>query len=270
MVRELERVLDTFNLRLGLPLPRISIQALQEEGTSWRLLAFEVPIASGHMPPAPWHQALAHATLQALRRNATLFFGTQEASALLNRANQDMPEVVKEVMRMLSLQKVTEILRRLLEEEVPIRNTRDILEALSDVAQREKDVYALNELVRIALKRQLCHQAAPDGVLRALVLTPELETLLQQSVHVSNGVQQLALDPQQARLLLNDLAGAVRQHGPGAVVTSVGIRRHVRKLIEAECFDTPVLSFHELMPTLQLEVSAQVGVPQVAALEAAA
>jgi type III secretion protein V len=43
----------------------------------------------------------------------------------------------------------------------------------------------------------------------------------------------------------------------------------VRRLIEAECFDTPVLSYHELMPTLQLDVLERVALPAAPMLEAA-
>ncbi len=272
LLHALEGVLDQVNLRLGLPLPRISVHSTGEAAaadTAWRLLAFEVPIAQGPLPMDDMPHALSQAAWQALRRHTALFFGTQEASALLTRAASDMPDVVKEVLRALPLQRVAEILRRLVEEEVAIRNTRDILEALADAAQREKDVYALTELARIALKRQLSHQVAPEGKLRALLLAPDLEELLRQAVRVSNGVQQLALDPQQAQAVMDMLAAAVRTHLPSALVTAVDIRRHVRKLIEPTCFDTPVLSFHELAPTLQLEAVARVGAPATPLLEAA-
>jgi type III secretion protein V len=272
LLRALEGVLDQVNLRLGLPLPRISVHSTGEPASAdaaWRLLAFEVPIAQGPLPAEDLPHALSQAAWQALRRHTALFFGTQEASALLTRAAGDVPDVVKEVLRALPLQRVAEILRRLVEEEVAIRNTRDILEALADAAQREKDVYALTELARIALKRQLSHQAAPGGKLRALLLVPELEELLRQAVRVSNGVQQLALDPQQAQDVMDLLAAAVRTHLPQALVTAVDIRRHVRKLIETTCFDTPVLSFHELVPALQLEVAARIGMPGTPLLEAA-
>ena len=62
--------------------------------------------------------------------------------------------VREEVLRALPVQKVTEVLRRLAAEEVSIRNLRDILEALADASQREKDVQALTEMTRIALRRQ--------------------------------------------------------------------------------------------------------------------
>ncbi len=282
LLAALEGVLDRINLELGLPLPRISIHAVAQ-ASGWRLLAFEVPIASGAIPLLaaaaaqpqrnpphnPMCDALALATLAALRRNLMLFFGTQEASSYLGRAANDMPDVVKEVLRALPLQRVAEILRRLVEEEVAIRHAREILEALADAAQREKDVFALTELARIALKRQISHRAAPDGTLRALLLAPQLEEMLRESVRVNNGAQQLTLEPALARAVMNALVNGVRQHRPTAVVTAVDIRRHVRKLIEAECFDTPVLSYHELMPTLRLEPVGRVSVPDAPLLEAA-
>jgi type III secretion protein V len=277
----LEALLDRVNLQLGAPLPRFHVHARAEAG--WRLLAFEVPIASGDIAgtsgdvplaggdmAAPLAlEALVDAVDAALRRHLALFFGTQEASGYLTRASADVPDVVKEVLRALPLQRVAEILRRLVEEEVAIRNARDILEALADAAQREKDVFALTELARIALKRQISHKAAPDGRLRALLLSSELEEAVRGAVRVQGGVQQLALDPQVSRAVMDALAQAVRRHAPAAVVTAVDIRRHVRKLIEHECFETPVLSYHELMPTLQLEPVGRVGLPAAPMLEAA-
>jgi type III secretion protein V len=284
LMQALETVLDRINLRLGLPLPRVSVHSMQD-AEGWRLLAYEVPIAQGAMPRgtspadapsvpnllnAPVQMApLADAVWQALRRHLGLFFGTQEASSYLGRAGQDIPDVVKEVLRALPLQRVAEILRRMLEEEVPIRNARDILEALAEAAQREKDVYALTELGRISLKRQLSHHVAPDGNLRAVLLAPELEDMLRQAVRVNAGAQQLALDPAQARAVIDALVHGVRTHQPAAVVTAVDVRRHVRKLIESDCFDTPVLSFHELMPTLRLHALGRVEVPEVKLLKAA-
>ena len=263
LLAALEGVLDELHLRLGLTLPRISVLTAPA-AQGWRLLAFEVPIAQG-TERAPQAATIA----LALRRHLALFFGTQEASSYLGRAGNELPDVVKEVLRALPLQRVAEILRRLVEEEVGIRNARDILEALADAAQREKDVFALTELARIALKRQISHRAAPDGNLRAVLLSTELEELLRQSVRVSGGVQQLALDPLRLRELTETLVQAVHTHHPAALVTAVDIRRHVRKLIEAECFDTPVLSYHELVPTLRLEPVGRVALPEARLLEAA-
>jgi type III secretion protein V len=269
LMRELEGVLDFFQLGLGLVLPKISIHAVNPDGAlpaGWRLLAFEVPIAQGDIPQEQVAQALAQAVREALRRNTILFVGIQETSTLLTRSAVDYPEAVKEVVRAIPMQSMADIFRRLVEEEVPLRHLREMLEALAQAGQREKDVHTLSEFARIALKRHISYRYAPQGVLRAILLMPDLEELLRQALRVNGGVQQLAIEPQMAGRLIAQLCTSVAQHGAQAVITAVDLRRHVRKLIELECFDVPVLSYHELMPTLQLEVVDRVGVPAALAL----
>jgi type III secretion protein V len=270
--RALEEVLDEFQLQLGLALPRIHLHgqatAAAAEGR-WELLAYEVPIAHGMLPPQDAHEALVEGTRQALRRQAPLFLGIQDTTNLLTRASTDAPDVVKEVLRALPLQRVADVLRRLVAEQVSIRNLRDILEALAEAGQRDKDAHALTEYARVALRRQISHRVAPDGRLVAVMLEPALEELLRQAVRVSGGVSQLALEPNVARSIAAALASSVATHRPAAVVTGIDVRWHLRKLIEPDCFETPVLSYHELMPTLQLDVLDRVAVPGAPMLEAA-
>ena len=249
VTQAVEAMLDELQLDQGLPLPRLALHGrLGREG--WRLLAHEVPLAEGDQASDP--TALAAQVRDSLRRNAALFIGIQETSELLTRAQADLADVVKEVLRALPVQKVTEVLRRLAAEEVSIRNLRDILEALADASQREKDVQALTEMTRIALRRQTHHRICAGGELQALMLSPELENLMRQQLHVSGGVTQLAIAPDVARQFAAEVQAQVQALKPQAIVCAVDLRWHLRKLIEAECFDTPVLSFHELLPTLRL------------------
>jgi type III secretion protein V len=267
LARALGEVLDDFQLQLGLPLPRVHLHGADEDG--WELLAFEVPLAHGELPAEDVVRGLADALRQALRRQAPLFLGIQDTTLLLTRASNEMPDVIKEVLRALPMPRVAEVLRRLVAEGVSIRNLRDILEALSDAGQREKDAHSLAEYARIALKRQISWQVAPTGALRALMLEPALEDLLRQSIRTSGGVSQLALEPAVAQQVSHALCAAVHRREPNALLTPIDIRWHVRRLIEAECFDTPVLSYHELMPTLQLDVMERVALPAAPLLEAA-
>jgi type III secretion protein V len=277
LTRELEGVLEFFQLSLGLVLPRISIHAQtksapgidESANNTWRLLAYEVPIAQGSLPEEHLAANLANAVREALRRHTSLFLGIQETSNLLTRSALDYPEAVKEVMRAIPMQRMADIFRRLIEEEVPVRHLREMLETLAEAGQREKDVHTLAEFARIALKRHISYRHAPSGELRATLLMPDLEEILRQSLRVSGGVQQLAIDPAVARQIINRLRESVEQHGVKAIVTTVDLRRHVRKLIELDCFDVPVLSYHELMPTLKLDVADRVGAPGAPMLEAA-
>ena len=99
---------------------------------------------------------LAKWLAQMMRRYATQFIGIQETRELLVRTDKDYPELMKEVQKITTLQKIAEILRRLLDEGVPITNMRLILEALLEWGPREQDTVLLVEYVRIALRRQIC------------------------------------------------------------------------------------------------------------------
>ncbi|MBI1682721.1 flagellar biosynthesis protein FlhA [Caulobacter hibisci] len=268
LTRGLEEVLEEFELRLGVALPRASFhygEGVPGEGRGaprWRLLAFEAPIGAGELSHPADLSELQDAVRQALRRNAGLFVGIQEASNLLTRAGADYPEVVKEAARALPLARIAEVMRRLAEEEVPLRNQRDILEALADAGQREKDPFALTEFARVALRRQISHRYAPDGALKAVVLEPPLEQHLREAIRTGGGAQQLALDPDMARRVTDAILDKVDESGASVVLAAIDLRRHVRKLVEARRFDLGVLSFHELLPTLKLDVAGRVAFPR--------
>ena len=50
------------------------------------------------------------------------------------------------------------------------------------------------------------------------------------------------------------------------IITTADLRRHVRKIIEQDYFDLPVLSYNELMPTLKLDVAESVRLPDMGSL----
>jgi type III secretion protein V len=276
LLKSLEHALARANVELGLLLPPIilspAVDGVDEAVGSrlrWSLEVRGTPVAQGVLDEHQLSQDLEEATWQALRRHTSLFLGVQETSALLARTSLDSPELVREVLRTLPVQRVAEVLRRLIDEGVSLHPMRDILEALGDAAQREKDLHALTELTRLALRRQINHQAAPDNRLKAVLLLPPLEDALRQSLHSASGSPQTALEPAMAREILRAVQTAVRACPTAAIVASLDIRRPLRKLIEAECFDTPVLSFHELMPSLQWEVVARLGLPESKTMDAA-
>jgi type III secretion protein V len=255
-----EQVRQRFQLGLGVVLPRVALHFDPDQPRSaWRLLAFEVPIAQGE-PDTLGADPIVEASLQALRRHAALFVGTQEVAALMTRATDAWPDLVRDAQRTVSLSRLAEVFRRLVEEEVGVRNLRALLEAFADTEDRETDVHALTEFARIALRRQLSHRFAPAGRLRALVLSPDIEGHLRQAVRTVGNSQQLSLDPPFAAELVASVGAAVAQSGVPLVLTSIEVRRHLRKLIEVEHFDVAVLSFHELVPTLQLDVAGQIDV----------
>jgi type III secretion protein V len=251
---QLADVLEEIQLDLGLALPKIYLHG-RHDANEWELLAFEAPIGRGRLEPEATASALVGPVRQALRRNAGLFVGIQETMNQLNRASAEVPDVVREVMRTVPLTRIAEVLRRLVAESVPIRNLRDILEALSDSGT--KDPATLLEGVRVALSRQICHRVAPQGTLRAVLPRPELAAELRAILGPGAG-SPVAGAEERLRRIASTLIASIRAGRTAAVVTEPELRVALRSLIEAECFDTPVLSYRELVPTVQLVPVAEV------------
>lgn len=191
----------------------------------------------------------------ALEQHLNLFVGIQETSNLFNGLARDYPDLVREMLRVVSPQRVADILKRLVEERIPVRHLRDVFEAVTDAASREKDIVLVSEYVRVALRRHISDRyAGSSRTLHVVVAHPELEDRLRRSVHVSGGSAQLAVEPQLAESLLGQIHGRVSGNTDMnvALLCSMDVRRHLRKLTEIEFAELPVLSYQELVPDVKL------------------
>ncbi len=260
---ELTTMLEAMQHRSGVPLPQIALHIQTDEPEArWRLLAFETEIGRGDLGVMSESSAdLIHAVRQTLRRNIAIFMGVQEATVILNRIGADYPEVVKEAVRAVPTARIAEIFRRLLEEEVPLRHARDVLEGIAEAGGQERDAGRIADLTRVALRRSILGVYAPQGELRALVVSAEAEEMVRKAARVVDGVERLALEPTQARDLVAAIAAATETTGATVLLTAFDIRRALRKLIEPDLFDLPVLSFNELTPAVKLEVVGQIAPP---------
>ena len=193
-----------------------------------------------------------------LRRHSEEFLGIQETKQLVDSMERDYRELVKEVQRVLSIQKINEVLKRLVSEDVSIRNLRAIFEAVIDWAPKEKDTILLVEYVRGALSRQICNKfRGAQNVLPAYMFTPDVEDKIRNEIRQTSSGSYLALDPAVVRKLVTRLKAEVGdislQIQKPVLLTSMDIRRYVRKMIEAELYDLPVLSYQELTKDMNVQ-----------------
>lgn len=193
-----------------------------------------------------------------LRKYAEDFVGIQETRYLLDQMDARFGELVKEAQRILPLQKVTEILQRLVSEDISIRNLRDILEALVEWGQKEKDPVLLAEYVRGSLRRYISYKySSAQNLLPAYLLDPDVEEKIRGGIRQTSSGSYLALDPATTRKFVANVKRAVgdlAHHASKPVlVTSMDIRRYVRKLIEPELYELPVLSYQELAQEVTIQ-----------------
>jgi type III secretion protein V len=252
-IRAVDLVREEFGAPIANPVLRVN-GALN--GNVFRLTSFGVGIGEGDLaagldPAADVDTRLTQALGRALRRQLAQFAGIQETSNLLTRWSRDYPDLVKEMLRAAAPQRVSEVLRRLLEEGIPIRQLRDIFEAITDVCARERDVVLATEYVRIALRRHITQRyIGADRSISALIAHPELEDTVRQAARASGQPGQVPVDPRLLQRVSAEIA-AIRNEigavfGRAVLLCSMDVRRHLRKITEAEYFELPVLSFQEL------------------------
>jgi type III secretion protein V len=193
-----------------------------------------------------------------LARNVNEHFGVQETKHMLDKLEEKYPDLLKEVYRHTPLQRVAELLQRLLSERISIRNMKLIMEALVQWAPREKDVLMLVEHVRGALARYICHKFAVNNELRAVVISPEIEDVVRKGVRQTSAGSFLNLEPAVSEDLLDRVAVTLQQiplaHKDIVLLTAVDVRRFVKKLIETRFRELEVLSFGEITDSVSVNV----------------
>ena len=199
-----------------------------------------------------------------LRKNAAEFVGIQEVQNMLEQLEQAFPALVKEVVpKAVSPFQLTDILRRLVEEEISIRDLRSILQALAEWGQVENDTVMLTEYVRNALKRYISHKYTRGGnTLVVYLLDPQIEETVRSSIQHTQSGSYLALEPEITQEMLAAVRSEVGNLPPTAqnpvILTTMEIRRYFRKLVELEFPHLAVLSYQELSPDMNIQPIARV------------
>ncbi len=193
-----------------------------------------------------------------LKRYAEDFIGIQETRYILEQMDERYGELVKETQRILPIHVITEVLQRLVSEDVSIRNMRLILESLVEWGQKEKDVVMLTEYVRGSLKRYISYKFSNgQNILPAYLISQELEEQIRGAIRQTSSGSYLTLDPRDTRKFVANVKKTVgdigrRAHKP-ILLTSIDVRRYVRRIIEQEIYALSVLSFEELTQEITVQ-----------------
>ncbi|HOX45192.1 MAG TPA: flagellar biosynthesis protein FlhA [Myxococcota bacterium] len=241
---------------LGVPLPPL-VRGPGAQGGRWTLLLDGAPAAAGALAAGP-------AGLEAgLRRAAARCVGVQETQDLLDALERDQPALVREVVpRLVPPVLLSEVLTRLVEEQVPVACLRAVLTSLAEHARQEADPAVLAERVREGLRPFISHRLAPEGRLRAWLLDPELERRVAAAVVPGAAGASLVMEPAEAEAVLAGLEralGGARAEGAPVVLCRPEVRRPFWRLVGAVFPDVRVVSFLELEPQVAIQPVGRVG-----------
>ena len=187
-----------------------------------------------------------------LRDNSADLLSHDEVQQLLDKLAARSPKLVEDLVPgKLSLGVITRTLQNVLAENVPIRDMRSIVEALSESASRTQDPELLTTLIRPKLGRMICQSLLDNkNSLSVITLDPGLEQLLHNVIQQSQPGQPMVLEPGLAERLFAALrqgARTVEEEGhPAVLVVSPSIRPWLSKAARFRVADLTILSYSEI------------------------
>ncbi|WP_425348244.1 EscV/YscV/HrcV family type III secretion system export apparatus protein [Yokenella regensburgei] len=201
---------------------------------------------------------LYHELSALLTRNVNEYFGVQETKYLLDQLDIKYPDLLKEVFRNLSVQRISEVFQRLLSERISVRNMKLLMEVLAFWAPHEKDVINLVEHARGAMARYICNKFSCNGELRVVMISSKLEDIIRKGIRQTSGGTFINLEPVDSDELMDILTVGLENlgttHKDIVLLTSVDVRRFFKKFVETRFPNLDVLSFGEIDDTVSVNV----------------
>lgn len=206
-----------------------------------------------------------------LRKHAHEFLGLQEIQTLLTELEKTHPALVKELVpKVITVLQLAEIFQRLVQEEIAIRDLKNIFSTLAQWAEVERNTLVLTEHIRSGLKRYITHKYAGHGnSLAVYLLDPNIEDMIKEAIRTTEKGNYLAMDPEITQDLIEAVGKEIASHPfpPGAkppvILTTAEVRRYFRKIIELEFPQLSVLSYQELNENLRIQPIARVALAQI-------
>lgn len=201
---------------------------------------------------------------QLLTNNASQLLGHEEVQNLLELLGRSAPKLIENfVPDQLSLGVVVKVLQNLLNEAIPIRDIRTIIQTLSEYASKSQEPDILTAAARISLKRLIVQEI--NGIepeLPVITLIPELEQILHQTMQAAGG-ESVGIEPGLAERLQASLSQATQEQElkgePAVLLTSGVLRSTLAKFVKNTIPSLRVLSYQEIPDEKQIRIVQAVG-----------
>ncbi|MEM8819271.1 MAG: FHIPEP family type III secretion protein, partial [Pseudomonadota bacterium] len=106
--------------------------------------------------------------------------------------------------------------------------------------------------------------SAGHNILPAYIMTQEAEETIRSGIRQTSAGSYLALDPRVTRGFVTNVKQAVgdlsQSRQKPVLVVAMDIRRYVRKLIEQDIYELPVLSYQDLTQEITVQPLDQIAI----------
>jgi flagellar biosynthesis protein FlhA len=196
---------------------------------------------------------------EVLKANVADLLSYANVQSLLTGLSKDQQKLVEDIVPgQISVSGIQRVLQALLGERISIRDLPTILEGIAEVAGASRTPQMIAEHVRSRLARQLCAaNLGPDGNLPLLTLSPTWERDFAEAMVGDGSERHLAMAPSRLQQFIiaiqQGFENAAQVGELPVLITSPGIRPHVRAIIERFRPQTVVMSQNEVHPRVRLK-----------------
>jgi flagellar biosynthesis protein FlhA len=193
-----------------------------------------------------------------VHKHANELLGRQETQELLDHFKLSYPKLVEDVVpKVVSVANFQRLLQLLLEEGVPIKDLRTILEVAGEVAPKTPDPIDMLQPVRYALRRMIVQDIYKDSNnFSVLGIQPEFERLIEQAIGTNAIAPDGVIEPSLARMFGEEVIRGIdaleEANLPPVIVCSTRCRLTFAKLAKRVRPQAIVLGMGELPPGANL------------------
>ncbi len=197
---------------------------------------------------------------EVLRNHAAELLGRKEMEMLLEGLRQKIPPLVDDLIPGIIKEPVVRnVLRRLLEEKISIRNLPVIFETLIEHGERTSDVSELTQQVRIALKRQISESVkSEDGYVHAVALSQSLEEKLADSIVMSGDRKIFSVNPEVMSKIVDSMALSLKKimekGNYPVIICSSSVREAMARYVLKSLPKISVVAYEEMADDVKLKV----------------
>jgi flagellar biosynthesis protein FlhA len=199
-----------------------------------------------------------------IKNNAFEILGQDDVQILLDNLAKSAPNLVESIIpKIITLTNLTSVLKKLLQDRIPITDLRKILEHISNVQSKGLSNEEIAETLRPSLVELLIQQIVPvNEALPVIVFDSEIEQLLISAANQFDA-DVLMLDSSMAEGIVTEVNNALEIQAnrgrKGVVVTHAAVRKKLMNFLGIHINDVIVLGVNEIPYRRQLEVIATIG-----------
>ena len=201
---------------------------------------------------------------EVLKANVADLLSYANVQSLLTGLPKEQQKLVEDIVPgQITVSGVQRVLQALLTERISIRDLPTILEGIAEIAGPGRTAQSIAEHVRSRLARQLCAaNLGPDGNLPLVTLGPQWERDFAEAMVGEGNDRHLAMAPSRLQQFIigvqQAFENAAQMGEIPVLITSPGIRPHVRAIIERFRPQTVVMSQNEVHPRIRLKTIGSV------------